>query len=634
MNHLTVLFATILLLLTGTALAEPVPATAHILANLRTEHPRLLLTDARLAELKDLAANDAALRNAAGAAVALARLHIERPPVVDSGDWNTWREVLARTFATAFAWRWTGDRAFFDKGKETLLAAAAFENWHPDRSFLDTAEMTLAMAIGYDWLHAELAEADRLTIRAAIVDKGLKAGLNAYNGRAWWIRCNHNWNLVCNGGMVVGSLAIAETDPDVSASVLAAALKSMPEALAGYEPDGTWLEGPYYWEYSTRLSVMALASLQTALGTDFGLSDNKGLAATWRYAAHVTAPNRLNVMAYGDSLEHHWTLPFVFWAARRFEDPLASRYQMQYFGKPHPWWSDRAKEVADPRHAPNRVLDIIWYTLPPPDTPPLADALPRDALLRGKAELASFRSSWEDPKALWLMVKAGNNGGLVNHGHCDVGCFELYADGIRWSFDPGRAGYGAGYFDVGSRRDPGKRWTYAKAMARGHSTLLIGGADQDPFGVAPIVKFETTDELAFAVVDLSAVYTLAKSVRRGFQVLEHRAVLVQDEVELDQEREVVWAMTTEAEGQVDGSNATLKRWGKTLRAAILEPHGAAFEIEEPKDGLPRRLVARIKGQPGTLRLAILLTPGSATAPSMGLSPLDEWALPDPAEEEK
>ncbi|HUW34244.1 MAG TPA: heparinase II/III family protein, partial [Planctomycetota bacterium] len=528
------------------ALSVGASAFGAMLDGLRKEHPRVLLTDDRLQELKRLAGEDAALKTAADGIITLAGLYLDKPPVTDSTDWNQWRETTARTFATAFAWRWTGDEKYLKMARETLLTAAAFDDWYEKRQFLDTSEMTLALAVGYDWLYPALADADREVIRTAIIEKGLKNGLKDYAGgsqRSWWIASNHNWNLVCNAGMVVGALAVAESDSQTAAAVLEAAVKSMPFALESYKPDGAWMEGPYYWEFATRYAVMALASLQTALGSDFGLSENPGLARTWRFGAYVTGPNGLTVMAFADSLEHHWSLPFAFWAATRYNDPLAAQYEMQYFGKPHPWWADPAKEVDDPRHAPNRVLDVVWYSPPPDGTPTLKDALPLNTVLRGKVELASFRSAWDDPKALWVTVKAGPNGGLVNHGQCDAGSFELHAGGVRWAFDPGRAGYGAGYFDVGSADKPGARWGYAKAAARGHNVLLLDNANQDPFAEAPITKFIDTEAVAAAVVDLSGVYRgYATSASRGVQMLNRQCVVVQDELELDQPREVTWGM--------------------------------------------------------------------------------------------
>ena len=53
----------------------------------------------------------------------------------------------------------------------------------------------------------------------------------------------------------------------------------LPLAMAEFAPDGAWEEGPGYWNYATVYNVVFLAGLQTALGTDFGLSDIEGFSA-------------------------------------------------------------------------------------------------------------------------------------------------------------------------------------------------------------------------------------------------------------------------------------------------------------------------------------------------------------------
>ena len=82
------------------------------------------------------------------------------------------RECLRRIQALTLAFRWTGDERFAARAVQDLRSVAAFADWNPSH-FLDTAEMTHATALGYDWLQGFLSDADRATIREAIVKKGL-----------------------------------------------------------------------------------------------------------------------------------------------------------------------------------------------------------------------------------------------------------------------------------------------------------------------------------------------------------------------------------------------------------------------------------------------------------------------------
>lgn len=109
-----------------------------------------------------------------------------------------------------------------------MLAAAAFADWNPSH-FLDVAEMTAALGIGYDWLYEELSEEDRRGIREAIVEKGLKPSLTVNS----WTRAVHNWNQVCNAGMAIGALAVAESEPELAARMVARAVEtSWPRPLS------------------------------------------------------------------------------------------------------------------------------------------------------------------------------------------------------------------------------------------------------------------------------------------------------------------------------------------------------------------------------------------------------------------
>jgi len=599
------------------------------LATLR-EHPRLVLTEARVGEMQALATTDPVYAAAQAALLERAKLYAAMPPIQDSTDWNTWREAVARVYILGVSWRLTGEAVYADKAREVLLTACAFPNWHDDKSFLDTAEMTHAVATGYDWLYPRLSAEDRATVRTALLEKGLQPGLAAYAGTAkgsWWTTCNHNWNLVCNAGMISGALAIAESDPETARAVLTQAVASMRHALPSYDPDGAWMEGPYYWEYATRYCVLALASLESALGTDCGLAaDTPGLRTTWRYATYFTAPNVPAVFAYGDSLDHRWNLPFVFWLARRFNDDAAAAAERRYFGTPHPWWRDINAEVKDPRFAVNRALDLIWYV--PARTGAEIKALPLDTVFKGKVELAAFRSAWDDPKALCVFVKAGPNGGLANHGHLDAGQFEIYAlgnGGIRWARDTKKGGYPAGFFDNGTPEKPGQRWTYQITNSLGHNVPVLNGANQRPFAVAPITRFASSPAFSFVTIDLTPVYQ-AKAAARGVALLERRAVLVQDEFTLDAPTDLAWGMNTDAQVTLDGATATLTMWGQQLTATLLAPAGATFDPATLKD---HRLTIHLPNQQGTVRLAVLFAPkwpDGKTVAVPAVKALAEWGV--------
>ena len=100
--------------------------------------------------------------------------------------------------------------------------------------------MTHAVAIGYDWLYAGLTPEDRKRIRAAIVEKGIDAALPLYRARKGFTILHHNWNQVCNGGIAIGALAVAEDEAKKAREVLSDSIASIPLAMDSYAPDGGW----------------------------------------------------------------------------------------------------------------------------------------------------------------------------------------------------------------------------------------------------------------------------------------------------------------------------------------------------------------------------------------------------------
>jgi hypothetical protein len=103
---------------------------------------------------------------------------------------------LRRISTLALLYRLDGDARKLARARQEMLATAALQDWHPPH-FLDVAELTNAMAIGYDWLFDDLSPQDRAAIRTAIVEKGLKAGRQAFREHAWWTDTENNWTIVC-----------------------------------------------------------------------------------------------------------------------------------------------------------------------------------------------------------------------------------------------------------------------------------------------------------------------------------------------------------------------------------------------------------------------------------------------------
>lgn len=563
-----------------------------------TPHPRLILRSGELEVLLERAKSDEVLQRYVSHAKDDADTAMGKPALehrlVGPRLLSVSRDCLSRVYALALAYRWTGDERYARATESNLLAVAAFPDWNPTH-FLDTAEMSHAVGVGYDWLFDWLSDDSKSKIRAALIEKGLKPGIEVYKNGGWWTKSEFNWNQVCNGGMIAGALAIAETDPEYAEYVVPHAVKSLPKALHAYDPDGAWMEGPAYWHYATRYTAYGLCASRSALGTDFGLGDMPGLRLTGHFPWYTTGPTGL-FLNYADSGDRsaHKPMPCMFWLARRYDDMTIS---------------DAEHELLKGNRA--SAEHVIWYVPPSGEA---AKARDLDRWFKSPVDIVVMRSAWNDPNALFVGVKGGYN--QVNHGHLDLGNFELDALGVRWARDLGSDDYNLpGYFD---KKKGGKRWLYYRNISESHSVPLIDGRGQDELGTAKVTEFRSDAENAAVSIDLTDVYKdRARSVVRTVALTNNRrAVVVSDQIDFASRADYCWAMTTDATITLNGNfTAELRQGDKLLDARLVEPAGAVFSTESGEQLAPQRenkgvsrLLVRVPASAGRSVIAVLLAP--------------------------
>src|SRR3954447_4247623 len=246
-------------------------------------HPGIVVSEDDIARLKQLVQDDPVAHKWFIGLHERAERLIDEPeqarPKGAGGMLAVSRTCLVRIPTWAGMYRLTGDDRFAKRATQEMLTVCRFPDWQPS-DFLATAEMTNAVAIGYDWCYNAMSPDERSIVRDALVEKGLRAGLEYYQGDKGWTTARHNWNPVCNGGMIVGALALQEEESRLSKSILTQARESIKIGMSCFAPDGGWEEGPTYWNYATRYATLALAALRTKTGSDWNLSRAPGFANT------------------------------------------------------------------------------------------------------------------------------------------------------------------------------------------------------------------------------------------------------------------------------------------------------------------------------------------------------------------
>lgn len=507
-------------------------------------------------------------------------------------------QVVSRMYKLGMVYRIDGNPVYAERAWKELEAVAAFPDWNP-ATFLDTAEMTHGVAIGYDWFYDYWSADRKKMILDAIAAKGLNPGLNEYK-TSWWPSSDNNWNLVCNAGLTAGALVVMD-DPAyrlLAEDILRNGLESIPVGMKPFAPDGGWFEGYGYWNYGTQYLTLYLAELNSAMGTDFGLSNLPGISETGYYPIYMEGPEQ--VFNYGEAYPGVNPSPQLFWMA-------------QHYNQPELQWS-RSSMAESPQ-------SLLWYR--PTSYPgPRAGGLPLDRYFMN-VDVATMRSAWEDKNAVF----AGIKGAVVpvSHKQMDAGEFVLDALGVRWATLLGPDDYSLpGYFDS-------RHWTYYRNRAEGSNTLVINpgpGLDQDVNKAAKITEFHSDFDSAYAITDLQPVYgSKVTKAERGIKLFDQRRqVLIQDEVETASPSDIWWFMHTVTdvdEISPDGKTAVLSQNGKRLWARILSLQGE-FTV---MDALPLPTSPDPAGQnpnAGVKKLTIHVPHASKLQLSVLMVPLREW----------
>jgi hypothetical protein len=469
------------------------------------------------------------------------------------------REALRRLLFLSYAYRMSRDPKYAARAEQEMLAVASFSDWNPSH-FLDVGEMTMAMAVGYDWVHERLSDAARTRIQEAIITKGLDASLARQNN--WWLKVTHNWNQVCNTGMVFGAMAIYEHNPTKARSIINRAIDSVALPMSEYSPDGAYPEGYSYWSYGTEFNVLLISALENMFGSSFGLTEKPGFLKTAGFLLHMTGPSGLP-FNYSDSggPELH---PSMFWFAQRQGDTSLL-------------WVERKRLLNGKliKELNNRLLPTIMLWLRKGD---LTDAVPPKENTwtgSGKNPVALMRTSWTDPDAIFVGIKGGSPSN--SHGHMDAGSFVMEAEGVRWAIDFGMQSYyslESKQVDLWNMSQNSQRWQVFRYNNLAHNTLTVNGEHQKVAGMASLIAFAEPAHPMSALVDLGQLYQDAlKKAKRRIGIVDKAMVMVNDDVEVGRAAATVrWTMVTTASVTLISKRvAELSKDGKRLLVQVDAP---------------------------------------------------------------
>lgn len=550
------------LMMPGTDLATP--STSDYFNTLATEQPRLGVTRERFTWLKQQYLSPVASNAKSRAQAIINTANSDLSAGFDAG-----RADRDRIERMATAWWLTGNPAYPARVMEVMLNAHA-NGYHLDKWKGLTISLT---ALGYDWLYPAWTAAERTTLMNYLVKRGLDYQSNI-------LSFGPNIGMINDSGFIMAALAVGTGNESAAEADLSQAVSQLAGKLNHFNANsGAWLEGTDYGIFAKWGFAPGMESLETALGSSFGLSRTAGLHTAAREPLHIASNTRQRFTFSDVGTASHNAVGWANWWARRFD----------------------ALEVYDfSRLVGNSARSAL--VLPETTLPPASAGLNPDRAFRGPVDsspglfqdVVTLRENWTDSKATFV---GGMGGTYMAHGMLQSGTFQMSARGVNWFVDLKSEGYSIPNHNVTQPNPNGPdRWDYYRNRAEGHNCLIVNPtANPDRIWnapSAPMIAYQSAQngQRSFAVWDLSKNITGVTRVQRGIKLLgQRKQVLIQDEIVNPTATTCWWFAHFRNSGTTatisgDGSSVTLQSgterlWGKivsgsgvwTVRAAVPLP---------------------------------------------------------------
>lgn len=561
----------------------------YLKKNLRKSRPRLVVNSSIERDLRNKIKTDPVVKNMYAAIKQNANGICEKPLleriVTGRRLLSVSREMLYRVNMLGMVYVIEKDPKVLNRLNDEVVAVCNFTDWNPSH-YLDVAEMSMAVALALDWTAGKLPIQTITLAQNALIEKGIKPSWPDSGRNPSWAYGNNNWNQVCNGGMIAASIAIAEKDPVLAAKTISRALDGLPHSLVEYMPDGVYPEGSTYWDYGTSFSVVTIAMLESAFGTDFGYSDYPAFKESAVFRVLTNAPSGwyYNFADCGDRRSMNGDAVLAWFAAKtgnkaffekdRFLMPVEQMSRLDRLDGAALVWLSQYKEKADIK------IPTAWKG-------------------DGANPIVIFKSDENDPHQYYFGGKGGR--GTVNHGNMDGGSFVFELNGVRWVVDPGNQGYHElerTGFDLWGKCQNCERWTLLTKNNFGHSTLTVNNQLHVVDGLATIKEFKPGSNPE-AVVDMTPTFKgqLAKAERK-FTKDSPLSLLIEDDIEtLDSTRLVTWQLITTSEVNLVNDGAILSNGDKKLKIenlshpelsmSVISLYPAPLELDRQIKGLKR-----------------------------------------------
>lgn len=521
-------------------------------------HPRIYADKDRFDELRSLYKTDSTYKKWADVMIAEADKYADpATPFLEYKYQDQYRMVsvvhfkyLERFTALGFAYQMTGDTKYSDRAFKEFEKLATYPDINPSH-LIDTGSMNEAVAIGYDWMYHAYTPEQRAFIEDTVVNMCIKPVASGFYGLfsayctanvSWYgLKSTNNYNTWIIGGLLAATCAFMESEPEYLSDVAEKSIRGLEYSIKGFAPDGAWLEGPDYWEHTTRYFIAYAGSVLNCFGDDFNMLKYQGMSEAPDWMMSISGMYGVN--NFGDALSGDYTFDRYSFYSYYYGNKAAG--------------SLRKYDIERGSSKPE-IFDLVYYD--PTVNVSQFDSMPRVITTRG-TESCGIRESYDDERGMFFSAHGGANRGY--HMHYDTGAFVFDLNGVRWAHDLGKDDYNTGLPD----------YQIYRKRSEAHNTVTFNvSADRDAMvneGFAPIISKEYNDSSAYIVYDMSSVYAETDAFKRGFYIGDnYRSLTVRDEITLNTDSDVLWTMNTMADVALWGNEAILYENGEALHVTV------------------------------------------------------------------
>ena len=556
------------------------------------QHPRLLFTAERVAELKELAKTDTQLQSIIKSAMNGADKAMGQP-LVKRGLHDGKRAGYIGTVggycqSLAFGYLFSDDEAKKAEYKAEILRhfehinnRELFPDWHmQSNSALGNGQAAYGLAYAYDWV--DWTDEERAMIREMYDYYIINDELHAVTCPLHYHHHANNYgrgnqNLITPSGFGLMAIAMYEEDPERYNDVIRGTMRGTEGGFLSYYPNGEYDEGISYWRFAGGFFAQALKCWETAFGTTWGFIDVPGVKETATFPVRMAGAT--SGYAFGDGQAESAIIGLLMYIGDQTDNKSMAQYRKDFMGQ-----SGGLDDIAN------------WM----PDTAEYDEGLEayEDDYMNDGSFTAIMKTGWSKAD-----TTVAFHGGSTSdpHGHVDVGSFQFDMNGVRFGMDLPREAYNLrdlGHYNKARVNEfypggpPFRGGHYYRVKAEGHNTVVANRQYtniQDPStsdsydmrGKSEFIKYEFSDVSSFALLDMTNTNKILQSAVRGIKLDKISNIIeVQDDFTATRATDFLWSLHTYADIEIaeDGKSAILTESNQKIKATIINDCDFKFEV--------------------------------------------------------